>query len=100
MRWLDRPEAATKTLAAVAKRRVSDAEEAELRRLRGAPFKAFRWSCATGSTRTGHPRAGAAHYGVVEAKHVLYAAPMVCSARDASDAPDPTFFLVSDMWDL
>ena len=80
------------------KRRVSDAEEAELRRLQGAPFRAYRWSCATGSTRNGHPRAGAAHYGVVDAQHVLYVTPMLRSARDAPDASDPVFvFLNTDI---
>ena len=45
--------------------------------MRSAPFAAYRWSRATGSTRTGHPAAGAAHYGVVCASHVLYRVPMI-----------------------
>ena len=93
-------EVVTKTIASVEKRRLSPAEETELARLRDAPFNAYRWSRATGSTRTGHPRAGAAHYGVVDARHLLYVAPVVRSARDAPDAPDPVFFLNTDMWDL
>ena len=100
VRWLDRPEVVTKTIASVEKRRLLPAEETELARLRDAPFNAYRWSRATGSTRTGHPRAGAAHYGVVDARHLLYVAPVVRSARDAPDAPDPVFFLNTDMWDL
>jgi hypothetical protein len=100
IRWLDRPQAVTRTVASVEKRRVTPEEEAELRRLRDAPFDAYRWSRATGSTRSGHPRAGDAHYGVVEARHVLYAVPMVRSAREAADAADPVFFLNTDMWDL
>lgn len=88
------------TIASVEKRRVTAAEEQELARLRGAPFRAFRWSRATGSTRSGHPRAGAAHYGVVDARHLLYAVPLVRSARDAADAADPVFLLNTDMWDL
>ena len=68
--------------------------------LRGAPFDAYRWSRATGSTRSGHPAAGAAHYGVVCAKTVQYAVPMIRHLGDAPDALDPTFFLNTDMWDL
>ena len=40
------------------KRPVSAAEHAYLREMRGAPFAAYRWSRATGSTRSGHPAAG------------------------------------------
>ena len=38
---------------------------------------AYRWSHATGSTRAGHPAAGAAHYGVVSV--ATAAAPAYCS---------------------
>ena len=48
---------------------MSAAETAYLDEMRGAPFAAFRWSRATGSTCTGHPAAGAAHYGVC--RHAL-----------------------------
>ena len=60
------------TIAAVERRCVSAAELTYLDEMRSAPFAAYRWSRATGSTRTGHPAAGAAHYGVIAAEHVLY----------------------------
>ena len=72
VRWLDRPKPVVQTIAAVERRRVSAAEVAYLDEMRSAPFAAYRWSRATGSTRTGHPAAGAAHYGVIAAEHVLY----------------------------
>ena len=60
----------------MAKRRVSAAEQAYLAEMRrSAPFAAYRWERATGSTRNGHPAAGAPHYGVVSAEHVLYRVP-------------------------
>ena len=40
---------------------------------------AYRWSHATGSTRAGHPAAGAAHYGVVSV--ATAAAPAYCRSR-------------------
>ena len=58
------------------------------------------WSLTTGSTRSGHPRAGEPHYGVVVASHLLYSVPMVRSAASMLDARDPVFFLDTDMWDL
>jgi hypothetical protein len=76
------------------------AEVAYLDEMRSAPFAAYRWSRATGSTRTGHPAAGAAHYGVIAAEHVLYRVPMIPLFRHAPGEPDPTFFLNTDMWDL
>ena len=75
-------------------------EVAYLDEMRSAPFAAYRWSRATGSTRTGHPAAGAAHYGVIAAEHVLYRVPMIPLFRHAPGEPDPTFFLNTDMWDL
>ena len=61
-----------------------------------------------GSTRTGHPRAGAAHYGAMASSTctLLYVSPMVRSTRDtpdapdAPDAPDPVYCMCTDMWDL
>ena len=88
------------TIAAVERRRVSAAELTYLDEMRSAPFTAYRWSRATGSTRTGHPAAGAAHYGVVCASHVLYRVPMIPLFRHTPGDPDPTFFLNTDMWDL
>ena len=55
VRWLDVPKAVLQTKAAVARRQLSAAERSYLREMRTAPFAAYRWSCATGSTRTGHP---------------------------------------------
>ena len=52
------------------------------------------------STRTGHPAAGAPHYGVVSVEHVLYRVPMIPLFRHAPGEVDPTFFLDTDMWDL
>jgi hypothetical protein len=75
-------------------------QPAALDEMRSAPFAAYRWSRATGSTRTGHPAAGAAHYGVVCASHVLYRVPMIPLFRHTPGDPDPTFFLNTDMWDL
>jgi hypothetical protein len=98
--WLDRPTPVVQTIAATERRQVSAAEHTYLREMRSAPFAAYRWSRTTGSTRTGHPVAGAAHYGVVSAEHVLYRVPMVPLFRYAPDDPDPTFFLNTDMWDL
>ena len=100
VRWLDRPKPVVQTIAAVERRRVSAAEAAYLDEMRSAPFAAYRWSRATGSTRTGHPAAGAAHYGVIAAEHVLYRVPMIPLFRHAPGEPDPTFFLNTDMWDL
>ena len=107
VRWLDRPTAVVQTIAASEVmpngrrgRPVSAAEHAYLREMRTAPFAAYRWERATGSTRTGHPAAGAPLYGVIAAEHVLYRAPMIALFRHAPDEPDPTFFLNTDMWDL
>ena len=77
----------------MAKRRVSAAEQAYLAEMRSAPFAPYRWERATGSTRHGHPAAGAPHYGVVSAEHVLYRVPMIPLFRHAPGEPDPTFFL-------
>ena len=55
---------------------------------------------AAGSTRRGHPIAGAALYGVASAKAVLHRAPMIPLFRHAPTEPDPTFFLNTDIWDL
>ena len=100
VRWLDTPRPVVQTIAAVEARRVSAAEVTYLDEMRSAPFAAYRWSRATGSTRTGHPAAGASHYGVVCATHVLYRVPMIPLFRHAPGEPDPTFFLNTDMWDL
>ena len=63
VRWLDVPRAVLQTKAAVERRPLSDAEHAYLREMHTAPFAAYRWSCATGSTRSGHPAAGQPHRG-------------------------------------
>ena len=76
-------------------------EEAELLRHVGRPpFAAYRWSRSTGSTRGGHPTAGAAHYGVIATEHIMYVAPMIRLPSAAADAADPVFLLDTDMWDL
>ena len=75
-------------------------KQAYLAEMRSAPFAPYRWERATGSTRNGHPAAGAPHYGVVSAEHVLYRVPMIPLFRHAPGEPDPTFFLNTDMWDL
>ena len=105
VRWLDRPSPVVQTIAATTgprgrPRPASAAEYAYLREMRSAPFAAYRWSRATGSTRSGHPAAGDAHYGVISAEHVLYRVPMVPLFRHTTTETDPTFFLNTDMWDL
>ena len=68
--------------------------------LRHAPFTAYRWEVAIGSTASGHPAAGAPHYGVVDASHLMYTTPMICAYGNSTRDKDPTFFLNTDMWDL
>ena len=55
-----------------------------------------------GSTRSAHPAAGAALYGVVAAESVLYRTPKIplFRFRHEPTEPDPTFFLNTDIWDL
>ena len=101
VRWLDTPAEVVKTIASVERRSVRASERDYLTEMRKAPFAASHWSRATGSTRTGHPAAGDAHYGVIAAEAVLYRAPLIRLFRHGpSDPDDPTFFLNTDMWDL
>ena len=101
VRWLDIPETVVATIASVERRTIRAAERVDyLVEMRTAPFAAYRWSRATGSTRSGHPTAGDAHYGVITAESVLYRAPLIPLFRHMPSDPDPTFFLNTDMWDL
>ena len=61
------------------------------------PYDAFYWSTQTGSFNRGHPRAGSAHYGVVDAGQVRYRAPMYTGPATSPNDPNPIFRLVTDM---
>ena len=104
VRWLDRAKAVSERRVVCSNREQRASvrtEEAALNQsLRGAPFDAYRWELAVGSTMANHPSAGSPHYGVVNASHILYVVPMIRRFKSRATDTDPVFFLNTDMWDL
>lgn len=86
VRWLD----TTAVTAQVERRQLTAQEQA-------GPFETFRWSKHCGSYRTGHPRAGAMHYGIVDCWQVRYRAPIFVSIAEPVGHADPLYRLCTDM---
>ena len=104
VRWLDDAAAVSSRVVAatpeVRRGAVQAAERTRMLELLNAPFRAYRWEVALGSTAARHPAAGTPHYGVVGASQIVYRTPMVRAALSSCHDDDPTFFLNTDMWDL
>ena len=104
VRWLDCAAAVSERVVAatplIRRAAVRATESIRMNRLRKAPFAAYRWEVALGSTAAGHPAAGTPVYGVVDIAHILYHVPMIRAYGSSRCQDDPTFYLNTDMWDL